>query len=96
MNEVLIRLLVDQLCFLELSGDDTVSVDAAVQQFETVVSEVALLAADDRRRLAVLLGAEATRARVDQESEERVEFIETLPDALGLLEEDDEENNAGR
>lgn len=38
--EVLVRILVNQMCFLELCSDDDVNPDAACQQMEGMMSEL--------------------------------------------------------
>ncbi len=87
--DVLLRIVVDQLCFLELSDDETINEDAAVEQFESIVSELASLGRGDRDRLVGLLAAVAAQARTKQASSARVEFLSSLPDALGLLKKEE-------
>ena len=84
MTDVLVRILVDQLCFLELSASDVLNEDSAVQQAESIVSELESLTKDDRQQLLVLLQSEAAEAKATGQPAATIAFIESLPDGLGL------------
>ncbi|MEO1483002.1 MAG: hypothetical protein AAFU77_12925 [Myxococcota bacterium] len=83
MDEQLVMVLVDQMCFLELSGDDVINPDAAVRQMESIVAVFEELDSAQKEQLKILIERQAQEARA-RGIELRAEFIESLPEALGL------------
>lgn len=85
MEDVLLRIIVDQLCFLELSTEEIVNDDAAVRQVESIASELSSLPSSERARLSRML---VLLAGAGSMSDARSEFVRSLPGALGLSEAD--------
>lgn len=80
MYELLVTALLDLLAFLELSGDDTVDPDAAVEQLEEAARTLRQLGEEDRERLVATIEAAAAR----EEDPARRAFFLATPEALGL------------
>lgn len=79
MNQTLILCLVDNLVALEFARDDEVSPDFAVRLMEAVGAELQLLPEEERQDFV-----ETVLALAKSKGGEFEEFIEQLPDALGL------------
>ena len=85
MNPVLIKSIVELAVFLGLSGDDIVNADAAIVQLEQLAFTLKQLDADERLLLAKHINGIAIQERkLGHSSAERVLFLETLPEHLGL------------
>lgn len=84
LANVLVRLSIDQLCFLKLSGEDIVSPAAAVDQVANVGRALDSLRAEDRVRLAELIGAEGAKMYAADAASVALRFIESIPDVVGL------------
>jgi hypothetical protein len=82
--EILTEALFECLMFLELSDDVAVDPDDAVRVMETVMHLLGQLPIADRSELIRLAQAQAVR----EASSVRREFLLTLPQAFGLVEED--------
>jgi len=79
------KLAVDACAFLELSGDDVVDPDAAVAQLEGIAFTLkAELSAEECREFSSYVADLARRERAAGSDEERVTFLERLPEYLGL------------
>jgi hypothetical protein len=76
--KVLLQALMDCAFFLELSDDDVVDPDAAVQQLEQIQAH--LLSVDASQR--VTLRRELEALAVEQSSAERRAVVETFLDSL--------------
>ncbi|MGZ2360968.1 hypothetical protein LRE75_30555 [Streptomyces sp. 372A] len=74
--------LVDVLWFVEGSEDEQMDQDDAVKVLEGVAYLVSKLLSDQRRELIDLLGTMAAA----ESGPARREFLEGLPESLGLLE----------
>ena len=74
--------------FLELSDEETVDSRAAVTTLESVVHELDQLSDDDRATLAGLIIAEASA----EPAGEWRDFLLSAPEALGLVDDEDEDD----
>lgn len=83
MSRVLMQIVVDELAFLEMSGDDVVDPDAAVRQLEGIAALLQELPSAERRQFLGFVKEQADRAARD-EDRLLVEFLRKLPEALGL------------
>jgi hypothetical protein len=79
MERAVLAALVDCLAFIEQSPDEVVDGDAAVQTLEDGSARLAALPPSDRGELVARLRDLALEAEPP-----RREFIEGLPEALGL------------
>jgi acyl-CoA reductase-like NAD-dependent aldehyde dehydrogenase len=79
VQNAVLAALVDCLVFIEQSSDEVIDADAAVQAVEDVSARLAALPPSDRGELVARLSDLALEAEPP-----RREFIERLPEALGL------------
>ncbi|CAL9413381.1 hypothetical protein [Streptomyces sp. enrichment culture] len=77
-------LVVDALWFLDSCGDDEVDPDSAVKMTESVCGELLRLPPDQRDRLLQVL-TDLAEAEPDPT---RREFLQSVPFACGLVEEE--------
>lgn len=80
MNRILMEIVVDLICFLELSPDEVVDLDSAVQTLENVCYSLKQLSLDDRQEFVSYLNE---RIYKTSSLEER-EFLRSLPENIGL------------
>jgi len=86
MKTTWMKLVVDSCAFLELSGDDVVSPDAAVAQLEAIAFTLKEeLTAEERREFVNYIEELATQERAGGRDEARTTFLAQLPEALGLI-----------
>ena len=84
------RIVVEVVVFLDLSGDDVVDPDAALSMLEWVSATLRELDDDERARLIAFVEREAERAETEPlASDARRTFLRELPVAIGLREPDD-------
>ncbi len=84
MNKVLIRILIEQICFLELSDEAVIDSDIAVQQLESICSGFECFTKEERGIILNLI-SEVTPALLEGDpSDEMVSLIDELPGLLGL------------
>ena len=76
--------LVHCVAFLELSGDDAVDPDWAVEAMEHVGAYLQRMSADQAEDVARQLGAIATNARLQKAPPEFVEFLERFLENFGV------------
>jgi len=86
MNPILIDALIDLLAFLELSGDDVVNPDSAVQAMESAAATLQKLSPEDRRVFIDHLHHQTDVQRKRGADQERVKFLESLAGNIGLNE----------
>ena len=79
VERAVLAALVDCLVFIEQSPDDVIEPDAAVRALEDVASRLEVLTAGEREHLHRQLSALAEEA-----DRPRREFIERMPETLGL------------
>ena len=84
MNEILMQAVVECAAFLELSGDDVVNPDAAVRQLEGLASTLRELTPPDRIAFTEFVEDLARSELENHGSTRRVQFLQTLPENLGL------------
>jgi hypothetical protein len=85
MNEHLMKAIIRSAAFLELSGDDILNPDAAVRELESLSHDLQMLSPAERRELVdFALRYAEEEARMGQ-PQRRVEFIRSLPQALGFM-----------
>ena len=84
MNKTLIKVIVQNLAFLELSGDDIINPDAAVRAIESVATELDALTDREKAMFSDFVGKLADEEERAGQPQERVEFIRSIPEALGL------------
>jgi hypothetical protein len=86
MNRILTEIIVDLLVFLEMSSDDIVDPDAAVQQIDTVAYHLRQLGKNDRD---IIVGYIQEIAHADEFAErpDLQRFLSSLPESLGLQDE---------
>lgn len=85
MNERLFQIIVDSIAFLALSDDDTIDQDAAVEQLEHIAASLKELARAQRDEFLAFIDGRARHAREAGDGD-HAEFLESLPDELGLRE----------
>jgi hypothetical protein len=84
MNATLMRSIVEHAAFLALSGDDIVNPDAAVAQLEQLAEGLKELSSEDRLQFVRFIQALSEQERKAEKSRERIAFLETLPENLGI------------
>jgi hypothetical protein len=72
------------MAFLELSGDDAVDPDWAVEAMEHVAHYLQRLGQAERERIVRQVTSAAGYARTQGSSDQLVEFLETFPEHCGL------------
>jgi hypothetical protein len=84
MNTILMRIIIDIAVFLELSGDDIIDPDAAITQLENLAANLQELTEEDLRTFVRFVAEVASTSQDEGEREEVVNFLKSLPSALGL------------
>jgi len=84
MNERLMRALLDQAAFLELSGDDVIAPDAAVRQLEEIAAAMQSLLPEERAALLACSRRLADEERERNGDAPRVHFLMSIGQRLGL------------
>ena len=77
---------IETLAFLELSDDDTINPDAAVEQMEQIVSILNHLTANEKTEFINFVQKFADSAKTSGAPEKRIQFFRSLPYAIGLVE----------
>jgi len=86
MNPTLMRAVAECIVFLNLSSDDEVDPDVAVEQLEQLASIMQQLTANERAEFADFTQKLATEeAQSSRPSKERVECLRTMFENLGLV-----------
>jgi hypothetical protein len=80
VNEILMRAVVEAAAFLELSSDEVVHPDIAVEQLESIAYLLGQLSESDKRQLVAFTRAEADRISAGDYRE----FLLRFPEALCL------------
>ena len=83
----LMLIAVEAAAFLELSGDDVVDEDAAVEQMESIAARLQALPPAELEEFLRLVEEEAQRA-ARKGDRPLAEFLEGFPESFGLLPED--------
>ncbi|WP_223495043.1 hypothetical protein [Stenotrophomonas indicatrix] len=81
INKHVARAIVELAVFLEFSGEDALHPDAAMQGLEQLASTLQMMDLDSRSSLCSLFKIIAT-----EYSNEQAEFVDSLGEALGLIE----------
>ncbi|HYE73632.1 MAG TPA: hypothetical protein VEF04_09875 [Blastocatellia bacterium] len=81
------ELIIYQAVFLELSGDDIVDPDAAIEQLEYISWSLQQLSEADRLTFIQFVNEEALKAEAAGSNEELVDFLKTFPEAFGLIDD---------
>jgi len=79
------RAVIQSAAFLELSGDDIIHPDAAVRELESLSESLQMLNATERKVFADFAARYADSELKANQPQQRVEFIRSLPQALGLV-----------
>ena len=82
INKHVARAIVEFAVFLEFSGDDALSPDAAMQGLEQLASTLQMMDLESKSSLCSQFKSIAI-----EYSDEQAEFVESLGEALGLIEE---------
>jgi hypothetical protein len=82
INKHVARAIVELAVFLEFSGDDAVHPNAAMQALEQLASTLQMMDLDSRSSLCSLFKSIAL-----EYSNEQAEFVDSLGEALGLIDE---------
>lgn len=82
MNVTVARALIDLLVSLELSDEESVSVEAAAALTEDAAATLAALSVSDRTELISVIGQMENEAA----TEERRQVLQDLPEGVGLVE----------
>ena len=77
-SERYMKIVVDIFLFLELTSDDAIDADTAVQEMESIAADLDQLDVDAKRRFKHYLAGRALAAKSEQEAE----TIEALSDAI--------------
>jgi hypothetical protein len=84
MNKHLMGIIIEALVFLELSDDEAINPDFAIQQTELIVSKLDKLNASEKTEFIEFIKSYTANARTAGSSNQRIEFIKNLPSAIGL------------
>lgn len=82
INKYIARAIVELAIFLEFSGDDVLNPDAAIQGLEQLASTLQMMDLKSKSSLC----SQFKRIAIEY-SDEQAEFVESLGEALGLIEE---------
>jgi hypothetical protein len=86
LNRVLVELILDLAAFLDLSGEDTVREDAAVNQLEWIAWKLQRLRPDERAEFINYTEDYAEAAQRRSERSEYIEFLRSFAEDAGLTE----------
>lgn len=78
-NKTLVKCLIDIILFMEFS-EDIIDEDSAIEVMEKIAYELSLMDEEERKEISSLIVEFA-----DDYSSKEKEFIQSLPDALGLV-----------
>jgi hypothetical protein len=84
MNRQLMKVMIELIVFLGLSGDDVVNPDAAVAQLEAIANDLRALGPNDKTALVRFINEYADELSAAGDSSERAEFIREIPSSIGL------------
>ncbi|EJL98178.1 hypothetical protein PMI18_04116 [Pseudomonas sp. GM102] len=82
INKQIVRAIVEVAVFLEFSGEEAINSDAAVQVLEQLASTLQMMDSETKSSLC----SQFENIAVEY-SDEQAEFVESLGEALGLIEE---------
>jgi len=82
INKHIARAIAELAIFLEFSGDDALNPDAAIQGLEQLASTLQMM--DLKSKSSLCLQFKSIAADY---SDEQAEFVESLGDTLGLIED---------
>lgn len=82
INKHVARAIVELAIFLEFSGDDALNPDAAMQGLEQLASTLQMMDLESKSSLCSHF-----KSIAKEYSDEQAEFVESLGEALGLIEE---------
>lgn len=91
MNKALMRIIIQNICFFELSSDDAVNPDDAVREIEGIASELNDLNDADKEVFICFIQEYALSEEEAGQPEKRVEFIKSIPISLGLIDDPEDE-----
>jgi hypothetical protein len=81
----LCRAIISSACFLELSEDDVVDPDSAVEALESIAATLQTATDDEKRAFREACREVAENLRVEQPGYVKTaEFVRGLPESLGL------------
>ena len=83
MNDVLMGIVVDVMAFFELSGEKVVNRKTAMAWLESLSYKLQKLSPADREAFLTFV----QRRAEDEEKKPMKEFLQSLPEAAGLIEE---------
>jgi hypothetical protein len=87
MNSVLVRAVVEALAFLELSSDEAIDPDAAVKAMEEISYRLQALSKRDKATFCKMVRALADDLTREGDSQERIDFVRSIPFGSGLEDE---------
>lgn len=87
MNKIPMQLLVDSICFLELSSDKVIDPDSAIAQLEGIAGVLQRLSLQEREEFFLYI---KERVLTTVHAEEK-ELLSSLPENLGLLPSEEKE-----
>ncbi|EKT4485221.1 hypothetical protein QEM02_005409 [Pseudomonas putida] len=82
INKHIARAIVELAIFLEFSGDDVLNPDTAIQGLEQLASTLQMMDLKSKSSLCLQFKSIAL-----DYSDEQAEFVESLGDALGLIDD---------
>lgn len=88
MNEQLMRAVICTATFFELSGDDIIDPDAALQQMESLSKILRDLSPTEKQKFIDFTQKYALEEEANGASVERLDFIKSISDSLGLLDKE--------
>jgi len=84
MNRLLMQAIIDLAAFLELSGEDVLSQDAAVSQLEGLSFTLRNLKPEERKMFATYIEEVFNIEQQAGSNNERSRFLASLSESLGL------------
>ncbi len=88
LTDVLLKCIVEQLVFFELSSDEIVNPDAAVNQMELIAFELSNLMPDDKDIIINYVKHYTEEQKKVGASSKKIEFLESLSKSIGLADYD--------
>jgi hypothetical protein len=86
----LCRAIIWNACFFELSGDDVIDPDSSVKALEDISLSLQEATNEEKAAFIEACREEAQALRNDSHHGKTADFIESLPDAIGLVEKTEE------
>jgi hypothetical protein len=78
-------IIVELVYFLDRSGDNVVDLDSAVAELESVAASLGTLSLADREAFVLHVGRMLEEERAAGVGTDRLRFLESLPQDLGLV-----------